>query len=50
MQVVEEGVLLSPIKKKRDGWALAAKMQETLGNDPLSFPGGNDFDKNDWQW
>lgn len=47
LKVVEEGVLLSPIKKNRQGWAEIAK---THGQQELLLDGPNQFDTEEWHW
>lgn len=49
-KVVDDGLLISPTKKKREGWEAAfkaakgKKMKLLLGDDP------NQFDSEDWVW
>ena len=47
MKVVQEGVLLTPIKKPRQGWA---EIAEAHGSQKLLLDGFNQFDNEEWTW
>jgi antitoxin MazE len=52
LKVVEEGLLLKPVRPTRNGWKEAFQAMSAAGDDELLLDDstGNRFDEDEWQW
>jgi antitoxin MazE len=52
LKVVEEGLLLKPVRPTRKGWKEAFQAMSAAGDDELLLDDstGNRFDEDEWQW
>ena len=52
LKVVEEGVLVRPVRSPRKGWKEAFEEMHAAGQDSVSLKdlGPNRFDAQEWEW
>ena len=52
LKVVEEGVLITPVRPRRSGWSAAFQAMHAAGEDKplLDDTMENRFDKEEWEW
>ncbi len=52
MKVVDEGVLLAPVRRVRQGWKEAFQAMHAAGDDRLLLDDAppNRFDQEEWEW
>jgi antitoxin MazE len=52
LKVVDDGLLLSPLRPVRQGWKEAFRSMRNTGDDKLVLPDAlhNRFDEDEWEW